>query len=97
MRKQLLDLREAMHKNGVSMYLVVTDDYHASEYTGNYFKCRANLTGFTGSAGSSIVTEDWAGLWTDGRYFLQAEAQLKDSGFELCRLGEPGEIGRAHV
>ncbi len=90
MRKQLLDLREAMQKNGVSMYLVVTDDYHASEYTGNYFKCRANLTGFTGSAGSCIVTEDWAGLWTDGRYFLQAEAQLKDSGFELCRMGEPG-------
>lgn len=90
MRKQLLDLRAAMQKKGISMYLVVTDDYHASEYTGSYFKCRANLTGFTGSAGSCIVTADWAGLWTDGRYFLQAAEQLKDTGFELCKMGEPG-------
>ena len=90
MRRQLQDLRAAMQKKGVTVYLVVTDDYHASEYTGSYFKCRANLTGFTGSAGSCIVTNGWAGVWTDGRYFLQAADQLKDSGFELCKMGEPG-------
>lgn len=90
MRRQLQDLRAAMQKKGITVYLVVTDDYHASEYTGSYFKCRANLTGFTGSAGSCIVTNDWAGVWTDGRYFLQAADQLKDSGFELCKMGEPG-------
>lgn len=90
MRRQLQELREAMKEKGITYYLVVTDDYHASEYTGDYFKCRAYLTGFTGSAGTSIVTADWAGVWTDGRYFLQAADQLKDSGFELCKMGEPG-------
>ena len=90
MRSQLMDLRRAMEDRGITYYLVVTDDYHASEYTGSYFKCRAYLSGFTGSAGSCVVSQDWAGLWTDGRYFLQAADQLKDTGFELCKMGEEG-------
>ncbi len=90
LRKQLLDLRQAMKEHGLDYYLVVTDDYHASEYTGAFFKCRAYLTGFTGSAGTCVVSQDFAGLWTDGRYFLQAADQLRDSGIELEKMDEPG-------
>ena len=53
-----------------------------------YFKCRKFLTGFTGSAGTAVVTADDAGMWTDGRYFVQAEKQLKDSGFTLQKMGQ---------
>ncbi|MBQ8159623.1 MAG: aminopeptidase P family protein [Clostridia bacterium] len=88
MRQQLIDLRAQMEQKGIDYVLCVTDDYHASEYTGDYFKCRAFLTGFTGSAGTAVVSRDWAGLWTDGRYFLQAADQLRDSGFELMKMGE---------
>ena len=58
MRQQLADLREAMAARGIDIYLVVTDDFHASEYTGAYFKCREYLTGFTGSAGTAVVTAE---------------------------------------
>ncbi len=90
MRQALLDLRTEMEKEQMDLYLVMTDDFHASEYTGSYFKTRAFLTGFTGSAGMALVSRDWAGLWTDGRYFLQAAEQLKDTGFTLMRQEEPG-------
>jgi len=89
MRNQLVSLRALMQKNHIDIYLVQTDDFHASEYTGDYFKTRAYLTGFTGSAGTAVVTQTWAGCWTDGRYFLQAAQQLNESGFELMRQGEP--------
>ena len=71
-QKRLSALRELMKKRGVDAYLVPTDDFHASEYVGDYFKCRKYITGFTGSAGTAVITEDMAGLWTDGRYFIQA-------------------------
>ena len=90
MRSQLVELRAAMQRAGIDYYLVVTDDFHASEYTGSHFKCRAYLTGFTGSAGTALVSKDFAGVWTDGRYFLQAADQLRDTGFELCKMEEPG-------
>lgn len=90
MRQQLLDLRATMAARGVDVYMIPTDDFHASEYVGDYFKCRAYVSGFTGSAGTLLVTADWAGLWTDGRYFLAAAEQLKDSGIELMKMGEPG-------
>ena len=64
-------------------YLVVTADFHESEYVGEFFKCRKFLTGFTGSAGTAVVTMDEACLWTDGRYFVQAAAQLAGSGIRL--------------
>lgn len=87
-RVQLLRLK--MKEDGVDFVYVPTDDFHLSEYVGDYFKCREFLTGFTGSAGTAIVSADEALLWTDGRYFLQAEQQLRDTPFRLCRMGEEG-------
>ena len=87
---RLTALRALMKEHGVDAYLVLTDDFHASEYVGEHFKCRAYMTGFTGSAGTLLVTHDMAGLWTDGRYFIQAEQQLIGSGVTLFRMREPG-------
>ena len=89
--QQKLDaLREQMHVFHMQAYIVPTDDYHASEYVGDYFKAREYLSGFTGSAGTLIVLEHEAALWTDGRYFLQAADQLAGSGITLMRSGQPG-------
>lgn len=79
-----------MHVFHMQAYIVPTDDYHASEYVGDYFKAREYLSGFTGSAGTLIVLEHEAALWTDGRYFLQAADQLAGSGITLMRSGQPG-------
>ncbi|MCD8119378.1 MAG: aminopeptidase P family protein [Lachnospiraceae bacterium] len=87
MRTQLIAIRDYMRRNGIDLCYVPTADYHASEYVGDYFKTREYLTGFTGSAGTAVVTADRALLWTDGRYFIQAEKELAGSGFELCRMG----------
>ncbi|MCD7818740.1 MAG: aminopeptidase P family N-terminal domain-containing protein, partial [Lachnospiraceae bacterium] len=83
-------LRARMAEKKVDAYLVPTDDFHASEYVGDYFKCRKYITGFTGSAGTAVITQDMAGLWTDGRYFIQAAQQLEGSGVTLFKMGEPG-------
>lgn len=83
-------LRLEMKKEGITAYYVPTDDFHGSEYVSDYFQCREYLSGFTGSAGVLIVTEEFAGLWTDGRYFIQAAKQLQDTGIELMKTGEPG-------
>lgn len=83
-------LRREMEKEGIDIYIVPSADYHGSEYVGEYFKCRQFLTGFTGSAGTAVFTKDKAGLWTDGRYFIQAQEQLKGTGIRLFRMGEPG-------
>ena len=88
MKKELAALRRRMAETGVDAYLIPSDDFHGSEYVGDYFKCRSFISGFTGSAGTLIVLQDWAGLWTDGRYFLQAAAQLEGSGITLCKMGE---------
>lgn len=85
-------LREAMRKSEIDLYIIPSADYHQSEYVGDYFKFRQYMSGFTGSAGTLAVTMDRAGLWTDGRYFIQAEKQLEGSGIELFRMGEP-EVG----
>ncbi len=90
MREELVLLREEMAKHNVNAYYIPTDDFHGSEYVGEYFKCRRYISGFTGSAGSVLVMKDSAGLWTDGRYFLQAADQLKDSGITLFKMGEEG-------
>lgn len=82
-------LRDLMKDNKIDLYMVPTADYHNSEYVGEHFKERAFLTGFTGSAGTALVKEDKAGLWTDGRYFLQAGNQLQGSGVDLYKMGEP--------
>ena len=90
MREQILLLRQAMKNAGVDAYVVPTDDYHGSEYVGDYFKCRRWASGFTGSAGTLVVTENDAALWTDGRYFLQAADELAGSGIELMKSREKG-------
>ena len=89
-RARVEALREKMRENGVDAYLVLTDDFHASEYVDRYFKCRKWLSGFRGSAGTLVITADEAGLWTDGRYFLAAAQQLEGTGIELRKMGEPG-------
>ncbi len=90
MRTQLISLREAMARHGIDAYVIPTDDFHGSEYVGDYFCCRHYVSGFTGSAGTLVVTQDWAGLWTDGRYFLQGAQQLAGSGIDLMKMGQPG-------
>lgn len=72
---RLKALRSEMEKRGISLYVVPTADFHESEYVGEHFKARKYITGFTGSAGTAVITMDEAGLWTDGRYFVQAAAQ----------------------
>lgn len=90
MREELCRLRKRMQEESVDAYLIMTDDFHGSEYVGDYFKSREYISGFTGSAGTLLVKRDCAGLWTDGRYFLQAETQLAGSGITLFRSGQPG-------
>ena len=83
-------LQALMCEQGINAYIVPTADYHQSEYVGEHFKARAFLTGFTGSAGTAVVMRDKAYLWTDGRYFLQAAAQLEGTGITLMKSGEEG-------
>lgn len=82
-------LRQQMEQAGVDYYLVPTADYHNSEYVGDHFKAREYISGFTGSAGTALIGKEWAGLWTDGRYFLQASQELEGTPFELMKQGEP--------
>lgn len=87
---KLEKLRSLMSESGIDYYVVPTDDFHASEYVGDYFKTRAWISGFTGSAGTLLVGKDFAGLWTDGRYFLQAAQELEGTGIELMKMGVEG-------
>jgi len=79
-----------MSEKQIDAYLIPSADNHQSEYVGEHFKSRAFITGFTGSAGDVVITKDEAGLWTDSRYFIQAEKQLAGSGVKLFKIGEPG-------
>ena len=79
-------LREWMGQHGLDAFIVPTADPHMSEYTADHWQSRQWLTGFTGSAGTAVVTASEAGLWTDSRYFLQAEEQLRGSGCKLYKL-----------
>lgn len=87
-RERIIKLRELMKERGIDVYVVPSSDYHQSEYVGEYFKSREFISGFTGSAGTVVVTENEAGLWTDGRYFIQAEKQLEESTITLFKMGE---------
>ncbi len=89
-QERLNALRKQMSRCHVDAWLIPSADYHGSEYAGEHFKIRAFMSGFTGSAGTLLVTDSWAGLWTDGRYFIQAARQLEGSGIELMPMGEPG-------
>ena len=83
-------LQSAMKKNGMAGYLIPSADPHMSEYLPQHYRARAWFSGFTGSAGTLAVTAEKAALWTDGRYFIQAERELAGSGIELMRMNEPG-------
>lgn len=83
------NLQNLMKSRGIDAYIIPTEDFHGSEYVGAHFKLREYLSGFTGSAGTLLVTLDGAYLWTDGRYFLQAARELDGSGITLMRSGEP--------
>ena len=88
-KEKLNALRSFMKERNLSAYIIPTEDFHSSEYVGEYFKAREYMSGFTGSAGTLLVLSDQAALWTDGRYFIQAAEQLKDSSIELMRAGQP--------
>ena len=83
-------LRKEMEKAGVDYYMVPTADFHNSEYVDRYFKMREYLSGFTGSNGTLVVSKEEAGLWTDGRYFIQAEKELSGTGIRLFRMLDEG-------
>lgn len=88
--ERIQSLRALMAQNNVHGYVIPTSDFHESEYVGDYFKTRTYMSGFTGSAGTLVVTLTEAGLWTDGRYFIQAARQLSDTGITLYKMGEEG-------
>ena len=88
--EKIQKLRQSMKANGVYAYLIPSSDPHMSEYLPDHWTTRAYFSGFDGSAGTLVVTEDKSGLWTDGRYFLQAGQQLAGSEVQLYKMGMPG-------
>ncbi len=89
-KQRIEALQKLLKEVGIDYYIVPTADYHNSEYVNAYFKMREFLSGFTGSAGTLVVSAKEAGLWTDGRYFVQAENELKGSGIVLYKMLEDG-------
>ena len=88
--EKIAALRAAMEAEGADGVYVPSSDPHMTEYLPARWRCRAWLSGFTGSAGTLCVTREAAALWTDGRYFIQAERQLEGSGITLMRMAQPG-------
>ena len=93
--QRLAALREAMSRAGADAAIIPSADPHLSEYLPERWQGRQWLSGFTGSVGTLVVTQDFAGLWVDGRYWVQAEAQLADTGIEMMKIvaGQPN----AHI
>jgi len=89
-RDRVEKLRQLMKENQMDAYIIPSFDAHQSEYVAEHWKCRQWISGFTGSAGTVVITLEDAGLWTDGRYYIQAEKQLEDSGIRLFRMMDPG-------
>ncbi|MGH4139782.1 aminopeptidase P family protein [Clostridium sp.] len=89
-KERIEQLRNEMRERGIDAYIVPSSDPHQSEYVAEHYTARTFITGFTGSAGTAIVTLTEAGLWTDGRYFIQAENQLRDTGVTLFKMGLAG-------
>ena len=87
---RLKALRKEMETEGMDYYIIPTSDFHGSEYVDGYFKAREYFSGFTGSSGTLVVGKRTAGLWTDGRYFIQAEKELKGTGITLFKMQEEG-------
>ncbi len=89
-REKLEALRVLMAERGMDAYIIPTSDFHETEYVGSYFKAREFMSGFTGSTGTLVVCKKSAALWVDGRYFIQASKELKDSSIEMMKAGERG-------
>ena len=87
--KRLAAVRALMRKKKLDALIIPSSDPHLGEYVPDHWRVIRWLTGFTGSAGNVVITRTFAGLWTDSRYFIQAEEQLAGSGFELVRLKIP--------
>lgn len=83
-------LRQEMKKENIDFYLIPMADYHTSEYVGDYFKGVQYISGFTGTNATVVISQDEAGLWTDGRYFIQARREMKDTYVKLFEMGEEG-------
>lgn len=88
--KQMIELKNAMKEKNIQAYIIPTSDFHDTETAADYFAARKYFSGFTGSAGVLVVLEDKAALWTDGRYFIQAENELANSGIDLMKQGQEG-------
>lgn len=84
--EKLNAIREQMKANGVAAYIIPSADPHMSEYVPDHYKCLRFASGFTGSAGTLVITANFAGLWTDFRYFVQSGEQLQNTGYELVKL-----------
>lgn len=89
-QNRLRMLREEMAKRNMDAYIIPTSDFHETEYVGEHFKARAWMSNFSGSAGTLVVCQKSAGLWTDGRYFIQAAKELEGTGIDLMKMGEEG-------
>lgn len=88
--RNIESLRKVMKNNNINYYIIPSSDPHQSEYVADYYRGRAYISGFTGSAGTLVVGEKEAKLWTDGRYFIQAEEQLNSTGIDLMKLATNG-------
>lgn len=89
-KQRLTALRGAMKEAGADYCLITSSDYHASEYVGDFFKVSEYFSGCTSDNVIFIVSQTWAKLWTDGRYFISAAAELEGTGIALMKMGEPG-------
>ena len=88
--QRLKALRRKLLQEGIDYYLIPTADFHNSEYVNTYFTVREYFCGFTGSNGTLVVWQEGAALWTDGRYFIQAERELEGTTVELMRMQQEG-------
>lgn len=91
--KKIQGLRDLMKKDGISAYIIPSSDSHQSEYVSEHFRAREWISGFTGSAGTVVITKERAILWADGRYYIQAERQISGTEYELFKMGQPGVPG----
>ena len=82
-------LRTIMKETKIDTYILPSSDSHQSEYVADHWRSRAWISGFSGSAGTVVITQNAAGLWTDGRYFIQAETQISSSYLKLFKMTEP--------
>ncbi|WP_238906321.1 aminopeptidase P family protein [Clostridium sp. YIM B02506] len=89
-KKRIEKLRSLMKENKIDAYIIPSFDAHQSEYVADHWKGRQWISGFTGSAGTVVITLDDAGVWTDGRYYIQAEKQLEGSGIRLFKMADLG-------